>query len=275
MTSDPSSAPFDDSVPDRQGQPQGLSPALIRALSAHPDEIGALMDELHRRVYDEDSLIDLLRRSSQQAVHLLSGVQWAGVTAKFAGPAFTVAHTDDRVLVVDEGQYGQGDGPCLQAIATGSVVKMTSDEVSERWPVLAKAVVEAGVRSFHAEPLHVRDKPVGCLNLYSAESDGLEDPDADVITVLTEYLDRGLTDYSSTQPGEIDARRLQEQLRARYLTNQAVGVVMARDGIGAEQAREALHREAIVLGCSVLDVALSVIDRPYSQPPHRDDLDPQ
>ncbi len=275
MISDPGSAPFDESSPYRQGRQGGLSPALTRALSARPDEIGSMMDELHRRVYDEDSLIDLMRRSSRQAVQLLSGVQWAGVTAKFSGPAFTVAHTDDRVLVVDEGQYGQGDGPCLQAIATGSVVRMTSDEVNRRWPILARAVVEAGVRSFHAEPLHAGDTTVGCLNLYSAQPDELPDADTDVVAVLTEYLDRGLTDYSSTQPGETDARRLQDQLRARYLTNQAVGVVMARDGIGAEQAREALQTEAVVLGRSVLDVALALVEGPQSQPPHRDDLHPE
>jgi hypothetical protein len=166
-----------------------------------------------------------MHRDSREAVRMITDVHWAGVTAQFAGPPFTAAHTDTRVLIVDEGQYGQGDGPCLQAMRTDRVVTMTSEDVSEQWPILAAAVAEAGVRAFHAEPLHVRHQSVGSLNLYSGHPGGLDTPDPDVLTVLTEYLDQGLTDFSAAQPGEPDARRLQDLIHARFLINQAVGMV--------------------------------------------------
>ena len=75
-----------------------------------------LMLALHRRVHDEDSLLDLMHRTSREAVRMITDVHWAGVTAQFAGAPFTAANTDSRVLVVDEGQYGQGDGPCPPGI---------------------------------------------------------------------------------------------------------------------------------------------------------------
>jgi hypothetical protein len=213
------------------------SAAFLRALAAHPAEMAGLIEELHRRVHDEDSLIDLMFRASREAVRLVDDVDWAGVTAQFAGPPFTAASTDRRVMVVDEGQYGQGDGPCLQALRTGRPVSMTSEQVADRWPILAQAVRAAGVRAFHAEPLHARHHPVGCLNMYSATSGGLQDPDPDLLVVLTEYLDRGLTDYSAAQPGEPDAHRLQQALRTRFTVNQAIGVLMATHGITADLAR--------------------------------------
>ncbi len=273
MAGDESSRSFDDTPEGFGEHTDRMTPALSRALSARPRDITILMEQLHRRVYDEDTLIDLMHRSSREAVRLLDGVDWAGVTAQFSGPAFTVAHTDERVLVVDEGQYGQGDGPCLRAIATGTVVTMSSEEVDALWPLLAAAVAAAGVRAFHAEPLHVSGHAVGCLNLYSAEPGGLADPGGDVVTVLIEYLDRGLTDYSSAQPGEAEARHLQEQLRARYVTNQAVGVLMARQGIGVDEARESLQRDASLQRRRVVDVARSVLDRPQQPPPPRRDLE--
>lgn len=180
--------------------PSTPSAAFLRALAAHPLDMARLIEELHRRVHDEDSLIDLMYRATQEAVRLVDDVDWAGVTAQFSGPPFTAASTNRRVMIVDEGQYGQGDGPCLQAMRTDQVITMTSDQVAQRWPVLNQAVRAAGVQAFHAEPLHARQHPVGCLNLYSATHGGLQNPDPDLLVVLTEYLNRGLTDYSATNP---------------------------------------------------------------------------
>jgi hypothetical protein len=250
-------------------QPTELPPsaAFLRALAARPSEMAQLIEELHRRVHDEDSLIDLMYRASTEAVRLVDDVDWAGVTAQFAGSAFTAASTDRRVMVVDEGQYGQGDGPCLQAMRTDRPVSMTSEQVADRWPILADAARDAGVRAFHAEPLHARQRPVGCLNMYSATSGGLQDPDPDLLMVLREYLDRGLTDYSAAQPGEPDAYRLQQALRIRFTVNQAVGVLMATHGITAEQARTSFAQRLAGSGSnSPEQTALDIIKENTSTP---------
>jgi GAF domain-containing protein len=221
------------------------SAQLLRVLASRPLGMARLMEELHRRVHDEDSLIDLMYRASHEAVRLFDDVDWAGVTAQFAGPAFTAASTNRRVMIVDEGQYGQGDGPCPQAMRTDRPVSMTDEQVADRWPILAAAARDTGVRAFHAEPLHTRQRPVGCLNMYSATTEGLQDPDPDLLVVLTEYLDRGLTDYFAAQPGELDAHRLQVTLRIRFTINQAIGVLMATHGITADQASTSFHQRLV------------------------------
>jgi hypothetical protein len=261
-TEDNSNGNDSDSAGGSQGAARDLparSSAFLRALVAHPLDMAQLVDELHRRVNDEDSLIDLMHRASREAVRMITDVHWAGVTAQFAGPPFTAAHTDTRVLIVDEGQYGQGNGPCLEAMRTDRVVTMTSEQVAQQWPILAAAVAEAGVRAFHAEPLHVREQSVGSLNLYSGHPGGLETPDPDVLTVLTEYLDQGLTDFSAAQPGEPDARRLQHLLHTRFLINQAVGMLMARQGISANAAREQLDQDAAEQGRPLADIAHHIV----------------
>jgi len=233
-------------------------------------DMARMMTELDGRVSDGDSLIDLMHRSSKEAVRLLSGVDWAGVTAQFAGSGFTAAHTEDRVLIVDEGQYGQGDGPCLQAMRTGRPVTMSSEEVSQRWPVLDRAVHVAGVRTFRAQPLYVHHQIVGCLNMYGGKPETLT-PDLNVLTALTEYLDRGFTDYVAAQPGGTIAIELQDTLHARFRINQAVGVLMAVNGVDAGTARKLLDQQAADQSTPLVETAEAVIDEhtPSGDPRNR------
>jgi hypothetical protein len=206
-------------------------------------------------------LVDLMHRVSQEAVRMIADVTWAGVTAQFTGPPFTAAHTDAWVLVVDEGQYQQHDGPCLRAMRTDRSVWMSADQVRNRWPLLAVAADEVGVRSFRAEPLHVEDSAVGSLNLYSDTTGGLTEPDTDLLTVLTWYLDRGLTNYCNTQPGENLALRIRAAARDGNTIGQAVGIVMAVGKIDATSARDILHRVAEHRKMPLLLVARDLVDR--------------
>ncbi len=259
MTSEQSSPEAHPDRPDDAAD-QPMCPAFLRALAAHPTEMAQLVEGLHGQVRDEDSLLDLMQRVAAEAVRLIEDVDWAGVTAQFAGAPFTTAHTDSRVLVVDEGQYGEGDGPCLRALRTGQTVFMTFDEVSATWPHLARAAHAVGVAAFRAEPLHARAHSVGALNMYSARSGGLQAPDRDLLTVLTEYLNRGLSAYSASRPGESEAARLKSALTNREIIGQAIGVLMAMYDMTSEQARARLQATASAHGIDVLIAAADVIE---------------
>ncbi|WP_111766771.1 GAF and ANTAR domain-containing protein [Nakamurella deserti] len=235
------------------------SPALKRALAQSPDEIGRLMIQLQGRVNDADTLLDLMSRASREAVRMIADAHGAGVTARFAGEPFTAAHTDDAVLLIDEGQYDEGDGPCLSAARSDRRVAVTLDDVRVRWPLVAAAAAQVGVRSFLAEPLHVRPVVVGSLNLYSRREGGLRVPEPDVLVVLLDYLDRGLADYLAAQPGEAPARTLVTALRRRQLVNQAAGVTMARHGVDIDQAFGLIEDEARRRGVDVGVVAADIV----------------
>ena len=237
------------------------SAAFRRAAATFPQDIAVLERELAIPVRDPESLLVLLHHVAREAVRLIADVTWAGVTAQFTGSPFTAAHTDARVLIVDEGQYQQHDGPCLRAMRTDRSVWMSAEQVRARWPVLAVMADAAGVRSFRAEPLHVADSAVGSLNLYSNTVGGLHDPDGDLLTVLTEYLDRGLTEYCDTRPGEHLALRIRAAVQDGNTIGRAVGILMAVGGIDAASARDLLHRDADHRGVPILLIARELVDR--------------
>jgi GAF domain-containing protein len=258
MTSSPPPGPPDEGV---------VSPALLRALAAHPELMADLIPALNVPIRSAEDLLDLMGRASREAVRLLDDVQWAGVTAQFPDEdPFTTAHTDDTVLIVDEYQYAQQDGPCLQAMRTDRRIRMTLTDVRARWPQLADGAQAAGVHSFLALPLHVRDQAVGSMNLYSSDPHGFADPepDPDILAVLTEYLDRGLTTYTEQQPTAL-APTLRAAMTARTVIEQAVGVLMATNHINAGHARDLLRRQAHGAGVTTVGHAEHILDK--QQPP--------
>ena len=219
-----------------------------------------LMLTLHRRVHDEESLLDLLARAAREAVRLIDDTDWAGVTLRFAGEPFTAAHTDRRVLMVDQGQYGQGDGPGLAAMRTDQWVAVTGTQIRPRWPHLARIAETAGVRAQLATPLHAGNRAIGSLNLYSVRAEGLRIPDPDVLTVLTGYLDRGLTDYTAAHPAQDVGLTVQQLLRDRRVITHAVDIlVLLNPSTTAADATKLITDQAARLRVSVTQVAAELI----------------
>lgn len=234
------------------------SGALIRALAAHPEQMADVIEALHHRAVDADTLLDLMGRLSRQAVRLLEGVRWAGVTAQFNGHPFTATHTDQQVLIVDEGQYSAHDGPCLRAMRTDTVVQMTTVEVRKIWPRLGQIAAGVGVRSFVAVPLHADGRSVGALNLYSA----LEEPprpDPDLLTVLTEFADRGLADFHNSCPHPSADEEIRRALRQWNIIERAVDGLVSVYGFTLDYARDVLRDQAEDWGRSMSEQAAFII----------------
>ena len=234
------------------------SAALIRALAAHPEQMAHLIGALHRRAVDADALLNLMGRIAREAVRLLPGVGWAGITAQFDAEPLTATCTDARVLIVDERQYAFDDGPCLRAMRTGVTVGMTLQQVRALWPHLAASAEQVGVRSFLAVPLHTGDRAVGVLNLYSADTT-VPEPDADLMTVLTEYAGRGLTDFLNSRPNPTAEEALRRVLADWSTIEQAIGVLMAVHGFAVDYATQVLYDQAQDWGRTVADHAAHVI----------------
>lgn len=255
--------------PRDESAPLGDEPssALRRAYTAFPHQTAELLEQLRRPAQSTDNLLDVLDRACRQAVRLIGDAHWAGVSAHFDRAPFTAAYTEQQVLVVDEGQYEQGDGPCMEAVRTDRQVAMTLEEVSALWPHLTAAAADAGVRSFLAMPLHAGGGPVGSLNLYSTHPGGLRLPDPDLLDVLTELIDSALQDYLSIQPLQTRAEQLRAALTERTSINTAVGVLMAKTKLDRQDATHLLHTGSEQLGVPVAKVAALIVAEHRPEPP--------
>ena len=95
--------------------------------------------------------------------------------------------------------------------------------------------------------------------MYSADKTGLDDADPDVLLVLTEYLDRGITDYCTARPEDTRGLHLRQGIHHRYLIGQAQGILMERHAIGSVDALHLLQLNATNIGEPIWRYATALI----------------
>lgn len=97
---------------------------------------------------------------------VVPGCAAASVTVLHDGTPGTVASTDHGARGVDEEQYGQGCGPCLDAMRGRDAITVEDYRDERRWPPIAAASLRMGLRSSLSMPLQQDGRVLGALNMY-------------------------------------------------------------------------------------------------------------
>lgn len=190
-----------------------------------------------------DGLVDVMQSMCRQLVQSLRAVQGAGVLVQFRGAPFPLVWTASWVRALAENESEYRDGPCLRALHRQQVLTYKRTELLARWPTLAAATEDAGVRAVHAEPLPVNHHPVGVLTLCSTTSTAI-DPPPERLSPVRNLFTAALTTYCAAHPHENHAIRLQRELHNRQLLGQAITILTARHGVSEELARQMLTARA-------------------------------
>jgi hypothetical protein len=102
-----------------------------------------------------------------------------------------LAATSHRALDLEMHQAQVEEGPCVEALRTGSEVhEVGADALVARWPQAGPFIVASGYRAVQALPLAWHGRSFGALNVFREEPVGFEEqqPDcralADAVTLL-------------------------------------------------------------------------------------------
>ncbi len=191
-----------------------------------------------------------------------------GITLRRDGRPLTVGSSDDLAEAVDEAQYQDDQGPCLQALQTGQVVTAPDLAEDDRWPLYAVRALVCGIASSLSLPLLVGGTSVGALNLYSPAARTFEDPavfgharslaaqaSVTLAVVLRQTRQADLTDS------------LQATLVARSVIDQAIGILMGQQRCTADAAFALLRTASQHRNRKLRDVAADVITAATGAPP--------
>lgn len=247
----PSASP---SLPGRPGS--GLTDDLI-ILAGTPD--------------DGSDVPALLRSITQFAADLLPPVDYASLTARQQDGYVTVAMSSEVALAVDEAQYAENAGPCLDALRTAEPTAVPRIDATVNWPGFRAAAYRLGLHASLSIPLFAgRGTPIAALNLYGRDTRAMAPLSAAVLTTFESY-GNGENDAGSgsddLDPGAISLMDgLTGALAVRSKIQMALGVIMAAERTSADHAYPVLRSRAATTASSLTAAAESILTRAGNQP---------
>ena len=178
-------------------------------------------------------------------------------------PRGSVCTTNKVSDVIEQLQFGLGEGPCVDAYHQDRpVLEPDLDEPSTpRWPAFAGPAVEAGVRAIFGFPLHVGAVRLGALNLYRDRPGPLTDEQhADALVVADVAAQVLLLLQADAPPGEL-AAELEAGADFQYVVHQASGMVAAQLDVSVGQALIRLRAHAFGNDRALAEVTQDVVAR--------------
>jgi GAF domain-containing protein len=225
--------------------------------------------EFARTLVQTYDLDDVLTTLSTDVARLLQ-VDGAGVMLADADGALRfIAASDNHIGEVERLQSETGEGPCVQAYATGHRVVIDDLGATDRFPHFTPRARTAGMCAVYSFPMQVEGRRIGALNLYRTTPGHLGD---DAVTVAQLVGDLATSYILSVDAAERAARlaeQLQHALDSRVVIEQAKGKLSLAWDTGVAEAFERLRRYARGRNRRLRQVAAEVLDGRL----HPDDID--
>jgi GAF domain-containing protein len=236
------------------------------AVTASPlfDDVTGALEALTAVLGEEDDFRILLRHVCLQVRHAVPGVGEASVTLVTGEVPHTASATSGVVSELDGEQYRLGDGPCLEAIRSGKIVRTSIADAVEQWPGFARGAVEAGFGSFLAAPLVADAQFAGAVNCYGRQDDGFEEIEAQLLELYTAAVEAVLRVYHRYLRARETAEHLRTALTSRAVIDQAKGMLMAIRQIDADDAFALLVEQSQRENTKLREVAERFVERVVS-----------
>jgi hypothetical protein len=196
-----------------------------------------------------------LAQAVMQAQSLVPGATSVSLSRSDGTMAWTAAATDEIADELDQAQYASGEGPCLQALATGETIASDDLNTESAWPAFTAAAAEAAVRSVLSTPTPgglSGSHPAASINLYGGTVAAFDAESMQIALLLTAHLAAVLRVAAAADTA---IQHLGQAIAARDVIGQAKGILMERHQLDAGQAFEVLRVASMRLNRKLRDLA--------------------
>jgi hypothetical protein len=214
----------------------------------------AALNELGRLLLAEENTQSVLERVVDLAKRVMPDGVEASITVLRNRRASTAASTGDLALHLDELQYVQGYGPCMDAALSDQFIEVTDGRVEDRWPDYMPAFLRYGALSSLAVPVPAAQLAVA-LNVYSPAAAAFTDEHRQAAAELAAYAAVALSNVDTLQDAREQAENLRAAMESRAVIEQAKGIVMERYRVTADEAFRLLTAVSMHTNRKVRDLA--------------------
>jgi GAF domain-containing protein len=227
---------------------------------AEMNSFSEVLISLHRLASSEGQIGDSLQRVAQLAKATVPNVTAVGLTLKDGDSGTTVAFAGDAAPELDQAQYDDNTGPCLDAFREDVTIHLPRIVVVEsRWPTFVMRASEMGIHSSLSIPLRVDSRPVGALNLYAAPEDAFDANHLSTTALFAEQASLAATNAQIYWQVRELADHLRTAVESRDVIGQAKGILMREHRESAEDAFERIREASSQRNVKVIDLAEEII----------------
>ncbi len=189
-----------------------------------------------------------------------------GITLAQDHQPLTVASSDELAARLDEVQYGQDEGPCLHTLRTGEVTVVDDLAQEQRWRSYVARALGHGARSSLSLPLTVNGSARGALNIYARMPGAFGATERQRAEIFARQASAALAVVTR----QAEQTQLTDQLRAalatRAVIDQALGILMAQQHCGHDEAFSILRSTSQHQNRKLRDVAAEIVESVTGEP---------
>ncbi|MEU4252926.1 ANTAR domain-containing protein [Amycolatopsis sp. NPDC026612] len=234
---------------------------------AGPGPLARQFATLTAKLLDTTTVAGALENVVRTALAVVPGADLVSVTLLGPEGSFhTPVETDDVATVLDQVQYRLHEGPCVDAARSPGPAVAISDDLSveRKWPRFGPLAAQRGVSSVVSTALLPSSRSPqlnGALNVYSKSPRGLDATDREIALLLASHASLALAATHAVTTAELQTAHLRKALESRDVIGQAKGILMQRQGIGAEEAFDILRRTSQELNVKLVKLAETLTTR--------------
>jgi GAF domain-containing protein len=239
------------------------------AMASDAPKEGAIMDQGYERealdvtglLLSTQTLEGFLTALAETALSLAPKADGCGITLEREDRPLTVTSAGHSALRLDEKQYANDDGPCLQSLRTGQEIAVLEMLDEERWGDYPAYAAACGTHSSLSLPIAAHTHTAGALNLYAPQPNAFADADIDALRLLASQATGGIALAQRTADVQEFANDLQTALRSRTVIDQAIGIIMAQQRCSAGDAFDLLRTASQHRNVKLRDVCAELVAR--------------
>ena len=191
-----------------------------------------------------------------------------GITLRRDKQPVTVASSDAFALALDEVQYAKAQGPCLEAMSTGTVITVPDLLLERRWDGYPGHALAYGLRSSLSIPLSVETGTLGALNLYARAAHAFSDPSEVAAATALATQGSAILGVVMHKAQQVElTEQLREALVSRSVIDQAMGIIMAQQRCTDTEAFAILRNASQNRNRKLRDIAVDIVTSVGGRPP--------
>lgn len=217
--------------------------------------------ELGDLVVGQVPLGQVLAKVADLAKACTPGAEEVSVTLLDGERARSAAFTGFLAASLDERQYDQGFGPCVDAAATGQVVRVDDTSSDRTYPDFAAVAARQGVRNSVSVGMPMPQDVLGGINVYRFGPAPLDEDGLEVLQVFAGYAAVAVANHSLYASAVALSTNLQAAMASRAVIEQAKGVLVATLHCTPEEAFGHLARQSQHHNVKLREIAADVVAR--------------